>query len=131
MEDNKADLFLIRKAIETAQVDADLHVVSDGQAATRFFDAVDADDNALQPDLILLDLNLPKKSGEEVLRHLRKSKRCRNAFVLVVTSSDSEREREAAAALAVIGYFRKPSQFAEFMKLGPLVKQLLDAAVRE
>lgn len=128
VEDNKADLFLIRKAIEAVQVDAELNVVSDGHAAIGFFDAVDAGDTTCPPDLVLLDLNLPKRSGEEVLKHLRNSDRCRNALVLIVTSSDSTREREAAAALSVIGYFRKPSQFAEFMKLGPLVKQLLEAA---
>jgi chemotaxis family two-component system response regulator Rcp1 len=125
VEDNKADVFLIRKAIEAAAVNADLHVVHDGQAATNFFDATDADDNALPPDLVLLDLNLPKKSGDDVLKHLRNSPRCRDALVLIVTSSDSDEERNSAAAQAVAGYFRKPSQYDAFMELGLLVKQLL------
>jgi DNA-binding response OmpR family regulator len=77
------------------------------------------------PSLVLLDLNLPKKSGDEVLKDLRKSIRCRHARVLIVTSSDSERDREITASLAVDGYFRKPSEYAEFMKLGAVVNALL------
>lgn len=130
MEDHKADVFLIREAIEMACVDADLHVVHDGHAATRFFDAADADENAPCPDLVLLDLNLPKKSGDDVLRHLRKTTRSRDAQVLVVTSSDSPQDRETMASLEVAGYFRKPSDYSEFLKLGPLVKSLLTDPVR-
>jgi len=125
IEDNKADVFLIRKAIAAAKVDADLNFLQDGRAATDFFDAAD-NEKAACPDLVLLDLNLPKKSGDDVLKHLRNSKKCRCALVLVVTSSDSQRDREAVAALSVAGYFRKPSEYADFMKLGPIVKALLE-----
>lgn len=125
VEDSKTDVFLIRKAIASAQVDADLHVVSDGDAATRFFDSADADANAPCPALVLLDLNLPKKSGDDVLRHLRNSRRCSEAAVLIVSSSDAARDREGVAGLGVSGYFRKPSDYYEFMKLGELVKKLL------
>jgi chemotaxis family two-component system response regulator Rcp1 len=131
IEDNRADVYLIRQAIRAAQIEADLYVLHDGHAATKFFDAADSDDNAPCVDLILLDLNLPKKSGEDVLHHLRKSKRCRNAIVLIVTSSDSARDREAAAVLTVSAYFRKPSEYAEFMKLGSVVGQLLSQAKSE
>lgn len=125
VEDSKTDVFLIRKAITSAEVNADLHFVSDGDAATQFFDFADADANAPCPALVLLDLNLPKKNGDEVLRHLRSSRRCGNAGVLIVSSSDAARDREALAELGVNGYFRKPSDYYEFMKLGDLVKQLL------
>ena len=131
IEDNKADVYLIRQAIRAAHIEADLHVLHDGHAATEFFDAADRDDNARCVDLILLDLNLPKKSGADVLMHLRKSRRCRDAVVLIVTSSDSARDREAAAALTVAGYFRKPSDYGEFMKLGLMVRELLSAPKSE
>jgi CheY-like chemotaxis protein len=77
------------------------------------------------PDLVLLDLNIPRRDGTEVLRQLRQNKICRNSRVLVVTSSDSSRDREAVNALGIDGYFRKPSAYAEFLKLGPIVKSLL------
>lgn len=119
-------MFLIREALNSAKVDADLRVVSDGEAAIKFFDAVDADENGTCPALVLLDLNLPKRKGEEVLKHLRQLRRCGDAKVLIVSSSDEPRDRAAVAGLRVAGYFKKPSEFADFMKLGPLVKALLE-----
>jgi CheY-like chemotaxis protein len=120
-------LFLIRKAIAAAAVNAVLHVVKDGQEAVQFLDNVNGG-SVLCPDLVLLDLNVPKRDGTEVLRHLRNAPLCKNALVLVVTSSDSVRDREAVNALGTNGYFRKPSAFAEFLKLGALVKNLLSPA---
>lgn len=128
VEDSKTDIFLIREAIANAQVNADLHFVSDGAGATQFFDSADADANAPCPALVLLDLNLPKKNGDEILQHLRGSKRCRDAAVLIVSSSDAVRDREAVAALGVSAFFRKPSDYYDFMKLGDLVKTLLGPA---
>ncbi|HEY3840823.1 MAG TPA: response regulator [Bryobacteraceae bacterium] len=125
MEDNKGDVFLIREALAAADVDAEVHVVHNGNDATRFFDAADHDETAPCPNLVLLDLNLPKKSGDQVLQHLRKSVRCRNAKVLIVTSSDLAVERRALTALGATAYFRKPSEYAQFLKLGPVVKALL------
>lgn len=125
VEDSKTDVFLIREAIAGAHVNADLHFVSDGDAATRFFDSADGDANAPCPALVLLDLNLPKKNGDDVLRHLRGSRRCGNAAVLIVSSSDMASDREAVARLGVNGYFRKPSDYYEFMRLGDLVRKLL------
>lgn len=130
VEDSKTDVFLIREAIAIAQVNADLHFVSDGDAATQFFDCADADANAPCPALVLLDLNLPKKNGDDVLKHLRASARCGRAAVLIVSSSDLTSDREAVARLGVDGYFRKPTDYYEFMKLGPLVKSLLGPDTR-
>jgi DNA-binding response OmpR family regulator len=125
VEDNAADVFLIRKAIDPSAVCADLHVVHDGQSAMQFFDAADADASAPCPDLVLLDLNLPRKNGDEILKHLRRSSRCRRAPVLVMTSSDSARDRELLVEFGVSDYFRKPSDFAGFMKLGDVVERTL------
>ncbi len=130
-EDSNADLFLIRQAISAAHVDASVAVVTDGHEAVEFIDKAEAGEGAPWPDLVLLDLNLPKKDGIEVLRHIRNSCVCKNALVLVVTSSDSVRDREAVKALGFDGYFRKPSVYAEFMKLGPMIRELLTGAPDE
>ncbi|MEO8662749.1 MAG: response regulator [Bryobacteraceae bacterium] len=72
VEDSKADFFLIREAISAAAVNATLHVVTDGEQAIQFLrNASDAGEPC--PDLILLDLNIPKRDGTEVLRQLRAS----------------------------------------------------------
>lgn len=128
VEDSKADFFLIREAIATAGVNATLHVVTDGEQALQFLRSAE-DGGECCPDLILLDLNIPRKDGTEVLRQLRSNAAFREARVLVVTSSDSVRDRESVNALGVSGYFRKPSVFTEFMKLGSLVKSLLSPSI--
>ncbi|HLK69080.1 MAG TPA: response regulator [Bryobacteraceae bacterium] len=124
-EDNKADVYLIRQALRKAEIDAQIHVADDGEKTVRFFEQADADAAAPSPDLILLDLNMPRYKGGDILRRLRASSRCKDALVLIVTSSDSQRDREEMNAVGAHGYFRKPSEFSEFMKLGPLVRDLL------
>jgi CheY-like chemotaxis protein len=124
-EDSKPDVFLIRQALQKAGIKAQLHVVDDGEKTVRFFERADADPEAPRPDLVLLDINLPRYKGTEVLRNLRASSRCKDALVLVVTSSDSSRDREVMDALGANGYFRKPSEYSEFMTLGQIVRDLL------
>jgi len=124
IEDNRADVFLIRDALRTADIDAEIHVVTDGEAAVAFFERVDADSAGVCPSLVILDLNLPRKRGVDVLRHMRQSRRCAEAPVLVVTSSDSHHDREAALALGANAYFRKPSEYDSFMQLGDVARQL-------
>jgi CheY-like chemotaxis protein len=126
VEDNKTDVFLIREAIASCRIDAAIEVVRDGQAAVSYFEAVDERHTEACPDLILLDMNLPKRSGDEVLKHLRTSTNCRHSKVLIVSSSDAPQDREAVESSGVAGYFRKPSSYDEFMKLGPIVRTLLD-----
>jgi DNA-binding response OmpR family regulator len=82
------------------------------------------------PDLVLLDMNLPKKSGNEVLQYLRATERCRYAAVLIVSSSDTPRDRASVETFTVAGYFKKPSNYAEFMKLGSVVRDLLEPGTR-
>jgi DNA-binding response OmpR family regulator len=126
VEDNKADVFLICEAINAANLNADVQVVSDGEKALGVFEEADRDNARVPPTLVILDINLPKKNGSQVLRQMRASRRCANAIVLVVTSSDSARDRDLMANLGVNGYFRKPSEYDDFMKLSQIVKVLLD-----
>ena len=125
IEDNPSDAVLIRKALAHAGVLAEVHELDDGEKAIRFLERADADPEAPCPDLILLDINMPRYKGAEILRHLRASPRCGKSLVLVVTSSGSEKDRQDMDRLGANGYFRKPSEFEEFMKLGTLVRELL------
>jgi DNA-binding response OmpR family regulator len=119
-------VFLLREAIASAGLSADLQVVTDGEKAIEFIDRIQAGDASQCPDLIILDLNLPKRTGSEVLHHLRNTEKCRETPVLIVTSSDSEQDREKVSTMGTSGYFRKPSAYAAFMKVGAIVRDLLD-----
>jgi CheY-like chemotaxis protein len=125
-EDNPGDIFLVRRALQMHQVDAELTVVQDGQSAMAEVEKADRDDSAACPDLILLDLNLPRATGSRILERIRQSKRFANTPIIVVTSSDSPVDRRAATQFGAAHYFQKPSDLAGFMLLGGIVKQLLE-----
>jgi CheY-like chemotaxis protein len=127
-EDNPADIMLVRRALEEHHVHCDLHVLSDGEDAVSFIDGLDVDSKLPCPDLLLLDLYLPKRDGNEVLGHLRASQRCGQIPVVVLTSSDATWDRENAAKNHATHYFRKPSSLDKFMLLGRIVKEVIGRA---
>jgi two-component system, chemotaxis family, response regulator Rcp1 len=127
VEDNESDVFLIREAIDATKLPVALHIVQDGEQAIRFFDRVDGDAAAPCPSLVILDINLPRKQGGDILRHVRKSRKCGHTPVVAVSSSKSARDRDEMMKLGANSYFSKPSEYDEFMKLGDLVKALLSA----
>jgi DNA-binding response OmpR family regulator len=120
-------MFLIREAVDRFGIVADIDVSRDGHDAIKYFEAADADEKAPYPDLILLDLNLPKASGYEVLKCLRASPRCKSAKVLIVSSADAPSDRATVEHFAGVAYFKKPSVYAEFMNLGLIVREMLAA----
>jgi DNA-binding response OmpR family regulator len=85
---------------------------------------MDIDASAPCPSVVILDINLPRKQGGEVLKHMRRS-RCQNALVIVVSSSDSVRDHKQMTELGANAYFYKPSEYSDFMKLGDIVLQFL------
>ena len=125
VEDNRADALLVQEAIALHELPIELHVVEDGEQAFQFIERVDGDPEAPAPGIILLDLNLPKRHGKEVLQSVRASRRCRNTPVLIITSSDLSVERDELARLGANRYFRKPFSYDEFMKVGEVLKEIL------
>lgn len=125
MEDNRADVFLIREAIEMANGNIEFEVLTDGEKAIRYFEEGEQGSGRAAPALVILDINLPKRQGGEVLKSIRVGRQSAKLPVLVVTSSGSERDREEMRKLGISGYFRKPSDYADFLKLGEVVKDLL------
>jgi CheY-like chemotaxis protein len=126
VEDAEPDVFLVREALRQSGLEFELCVLEDGEKAAEFIAGLDRDQTLPCPDLLLLDLNLPRKDGEQVLARLRQSSRCAHVPVLIVTSSDSPSDKARAARLGATEYFRKPSQLDDFMKLGSLVRHLLE-----
>ena len=127
IEDNPADAFLVKEAITNRYISASVVVIRDGDKAIRAIGRVDADDNAVKPNLFLLDLNLPTRTGEEVLTHIRKSRRLSTTPVIVMTSSGSPKDRATAESLGANRYFCKPSDYDSFMKLGEVIEEMLTA----
>jgi CheY-like chemotaxis protein len=125
VEDNQADVWLVKEAIGRYNVPVELHVIQDGEQAIEFLGQVNTNQDSQCPGMVLLDLNLPKKSGREVLRFLRSTERCARTPVVVMTSSDSPKDRAEVSNLQAI-YFRKPPDFEAFLEIGELVNQLLE-----
>jgi CheY-like chemotaxis protein len=125
-EDNPGDVLLVEEALEHQKISHELHVVRDGEEALAFVAKIDAPNGVPRPDLVLLDLNLPKIDGPDVLAAFRKHPLCASTPIIVITSSDAIRDRGRMASLGVARYFRKPSDLGEFMRLGALVQEVMD-----
>lgn len=124
-EDNPGDVFLLQQVLDGLVPHPEVVVVNDGGKALEWINRIERDPATPIPDVILLDLNLPKYDGAEVLERIRASRRLRTARVVIVTSSNSPRDRERVAELGATAYFRKPSDWDEFMKLGQVVQGVL------
>ena len=124
-EDNPADVHLVRVALRQHAVECQLRVITDGEEVLSFIRNLDLDLNVPCPDLLLLDIYLPKRDGNEVLKHLRSSERCGKTPVVMLTSSDAPWDHKNARDYAAIHYFRKPMSLDQFMHLGHIVKEAL------
>jgi DNA-binding response OmpR family regulator len=118
---------LVREALEEHCVDCELLVIGDGDKAIRFIEALDAEP-AVCPDLFIIDLNLPKRSGREVIQSTRQSAKCKSATVVILSSSDALRDRTEALELGASRYIRKPLRLEEFLGLGAIFKEMLEAS---
>jgi len=125
VEDNQADVFLVEQAIEFYQVPVKVVVAEDGELACQYFDRADTDDSTPCPAVLVLDLNLPKRSGTEVLNRVRQSSKCRDIAVVIMTSSDSIEDRRNASRLGADRYFRKPTSYREFLQIGAVLNEVL------
>jgi len=126
IEDAESDVLLIREAMEQAGLKFQLHVLNDGEEALEFITGIENDEAMPVPRLVILDLNLPKVSGSQVLERVRQSSRCASVPVLVLTSSDSPKDKAEVARFGATKYFRKSSRLDEFMNLGVEIRNLLE-----
>jgi len=127
VEDSPADVFLVKEAMKEEGLRVRMEVADNGESAIAILDRVDAGSstNAV-PNLLLLDVNIPRSNGTEVLERLRRSPRCGTVPVVMISSSDSPADRKRAFDLGATDFFSKPSSLTEFMKLGKLVRRLLE-----
>ncbi|MET7299718.1 response regulator [Embleya sp. NPDC005575] len=115
VEDDPGDVLMTREAFEDNKVRNSLHVVSDGVEAVAFLRREGEYVDAPRPDLILLDLNLPRKDGREVLEEIKADEDLRRIPVVVLTTSEAEEDVLRSYHLHANAYVTKPVDFEQFI----------------
>jgi len=120
-EDNPGDVRLIQEALKEGKVVNNVHAVMDGEQAMQFLRQEDAYENAPRPDLILLDLNLSKKDGREVLAEIKSDEKLRMIPVVVLTTSKADEDILRAYHLNCNCYVTKPVDLEQFIRVVELI----------
>jgi chemotaxis family two-component system response regulator Rcp1 len=115
VEDNPADIELTRQGFLEAKVKHNLHVARDGKEALSFLRREGKFAKATRPDLILLDLNMPKMDGREVLRQIKTDDDLKSIPVVILTTSDATEDILKAYSLHANSYMTKPMDFDQFV----------------
>ena len=127
IEDNSSDVFLLERALKKQDLRFELvHLLSGGQALA-FIRRQGAYADAAIPNLILVDLNLSKYTGEDILRELRGARHLGGVPVCVWSSSRSKRDEAVLKDLGISQFITKPSGLDQFMEIGKVIKDLLAA----
>lgn len=124
VEDNPGDVHLLRLALRQAGVVCDLRVLEDGEKGMALARREGTDAGRV-PDLIVLDLNLPKHDGLEVLAALHAAPALRSVPVIVFSSSTSPGDRARVAELGAAGFLTKPPDLDAFMAVGDVLRSML------
>lgn len=117
VEDNPVDILMTRNALQDGKIFHNLSVVEDGDEAMDFLRRKGRFADAPSPDLILLDLNLPKKSGREILADLKENPDLMHIPVIVLTTSDSEKDIHMSYSLGANCFITKPVDLEQFTNM--------------
>ena len=115
VEDNPADVRLTQEAFKEGKMNNNMHVVGNGEDALAFLNQQDPYKDVPKPDLVLLDLNLPKKDGREVLEEIKVNADLRSIPVVILTTSKAEEDILRTYNLHANCYITKPVDLEEFM----------------
>ena len=117
VEDDEDDYFLITNSMQNSEFDCDVRWVKDGEEAMNYLLRQNEWQDPLKspiPSLILLDINMPKKNGLEVLQEMKKNPALKNLFTVIFTSSKNKDNILSAYSLGANSYIQKPSQIEKF-----------------
>lgn len=117
VEDNEGDVFLTTEALKAAKIVNNLSVARDGEEAMEFLQGAGRFTSAPRPDLVLLDLNLPRKDGRQVLAEIKKDPALRSIPVVILTSSQAEQDVVKVYDLHANAYIIKPMDFSNLMAI--------------
>ncbi|HEX2866792.1 MAG TPA: response regulator [Ignavibacteriales bacterium] len=115
VEDNLGDIRLIKEVFNYGKVPVNLNVVNNGVDAISFLKKDPNFPDAPRPELVILDLNLPKKNGKEVLFDIRNDDELRNLPVIILTSSEAESDVQICKSLGIERYYTKPMELDKFV----------------
>ena len=115
VEDNPGDLELIQEALQSGKVTNHISMATDGEVAMNFLNRARGFENAPRPDLILLDLNLPRKDGFEILKEVRENPELSRIPVVILTSSQTDRDILKSYNLRANCFISKPVDVDEFL----------------
>jgi CheY-like chemotaxis protein len=130
VEDNLGDIRLTKEALTDSKILNHLNVVRDGEEALDFLRKKGRHDNAVRPHLILLDLNLPKKNGREVLAEIKEDADLKRIPVVIVTTSAAEQDITQSYNLHANCYIVKPVDFQQFGKVVHAIEDFWFTIVR-
>ncbi len=130
VEDDPGDVVLITEAFEHNKVSNELHVASDGVEALQFLRSEPPYENTPDPDLILLDLNLPRKDGREVLAEVKADEKLRRIPVVVLTTSKAEEDVLRSYDLHANAYVTKPVDFERFIEVVRQIDEFFVSVVK-
>ncbi|WP_199311547.1 response regulator [Anabaena subtropica] len=130
VEDNPGDAELTRIALEDSKISINLNVVEDGVEAMAFLRKLDRYTNVPHPDIVLLDLNLPRKDGREVLAEIKTDVHLKRIPVVVLTTSQAEEDILKAYNLAANCYITKPVDFDQFVRIVQSIENFWFAIVK-
>ena len=130
VEDDPGDVLMTREAFEHHKIRNTLHVASDGVEALRFVRREPPFEDAPRPGLILLDLNLPRMDGREVLAELKATPDLRSIPVVVLTTSEAEEDIARSYDLHANAYVSKPVDFDRFVEVVRQIERFFGSIVR-
>lgn len=117
VEDNEGDIFLVTEALEEGKIVNKISVAKDGKEAIDFLDRKGKYQNAAMPDLILLDVNLPKKNGHEVLEYIKGQENLKQIPVIMLTTSSAEKDILLSYKNHANCFITKPVDVDSFLKV--------------
>jgi CheY-like chemotaxis protein len=124
VDDNPVDVYLIRWVLDAHELPYELQVINNGDYAMDVCDQLAQQEHLRSPTIILLDLNLPRRDGKEILRHIKAIPLGSDIRVVIVTGSTNPADQAETLALGADAFFIKPFPLTEFMQCGESIKGL-------
>lgn len=129
VEDNEGDIFLAQEALKESEIENKVSIARDGQEALDFIYKINGFEHQATPDLIILDVNLPKKNGHEVLCEIKKHDSYKKIPVIILSTSSSRKDIDLSYQNYANCYITKPAEVTDFLNtIASIQKYWLDTA---